>query len=188
MSERTLPEPLKSRNLEGRSRVNRRRDKLRRLLSTHQGLNGFDRIDDIAERLGVTLLTCREDIKALGAVKISSKFNGKLYQWWTLPVWNPSAEHMRYLDKEVVNNTIARKVAEHVIESFIHNDVVFVNCERGAGPLLFEWVTLATWDGMIFVQEQRSSIVIHCRDVEAATNIHHRLMGKDAPDGTPEAD
>lgn len=177
-----LTEVMVKRNLEGKTRVRRRREKLRRLLSTRQGVNGIDRLDELAEILGVSIITCREDVRALGAVKISAKHDGRVYHWWTLPVWNPSAEHMRYIDKEIVDNTIARKVSEHVVEAFVHNNIVFVNCERGAGPLLFEWVTLATWEGMVFVQEQRSSIIIHCTDVAAASAIHHRLLGKDVFD------
>lgn len=156
----------------------KRRSEVRRLLSTHRGVDGFSSATELADTLGVHPQTVREDLRDMGAVRLRERVDGRDVSYWVLPTHNPAADDMRDVEQDLVENTFYRKVADHVTSVITHNNFICLYTERGAGSLLYEWASLLQWDEITFIIEQRHSIVIYCVSIEDAAKVYEGITGR----------
>jgi arginine repressor len=156
----------------------KRRSEVRRLLSTYRGVDGFSSAAELAEALGVHPQTIREDLRDMGAVRLRERLDGRDVSYWTLPTHNPAADDMREVEQDLVENTFYRKVSDHVTSIARYGNILCLYTERGAGSLLYEWVSLLQWNEIVFIIEQRHALMIHCVNDDAAAKVQERITGR----------
>lgn len=160
-----------------------RRARLRRLLNTHTGANGYPTAQAIAEQLDEHEQTVRNDLQAIGAVKIKDTINGKHHAWWIIPAYNPLLPNLRdYMSETALLNEISLKIRAHVLEMFRYKSEIIIKTERSAGPLLADWISLLPWAEILHVSEERNSAVVRCLDPDAAEDVLARLLGEPPED------
>lgn len=178
-----------------------RRAALRRMLHGAYHRDGFRTIDDIRralhERAGIVVSRdiVSVDLRELGAIRVRDEQRPEVV-WWVIPAFNPNVEDLRdQMDPELIEDEIARKLANHAVDLVPLGNEVFVMTEARAGPLMGYWLSWLSWPEIVLVQEQLDSAIIKCVNADAARMVAARLTGDQRyinvdtePDGATDAE
>lgn len=156
-----------------------RRARLRALLNRHSGPDGYSTYDQIATALNVSLPTIRKDCAEMGAVKVADTIDGRTFQWWIIPAYNPNLpDYREHMDETLMLNEISLKIRSHVVDMFLFGNEIIIKTERSAGPLMADWFSLLPWPEILHVSEERHACVIKCIDSEVAEWVRTRITGE----------
>lgn len=161
---------------------------IRRLLSGRYHADGIRNLDHLKETLEATTgisvnrMTLSYDLREMGAIKVRDAERPEV-EWYVLPAFNPNVEDLRAeMDPTLIEAEVAHKFASHVYDMAPINNLIYVMTESRAGPLVAYWLSWLSWDGIIMVQEQLDSAIIHCVNGATASSIASRLIGRSHDD------
>lgn len=156
---------------------------IRRALARRSGAEGVSSYDEMREILSeqgmdVSVPTLKMDFRELGAIKLKDEDQPSI-QWWVIPAYNPALENLReQLDPEMIEQQVALKVVNHVVDAVVIGSAVHLMTETRAGYLVSYWVSWLSWSGIVNVQEQLDGCIIYCADGETASMVRARLLGE----------
>jgi len=157
-----------------------RRARIRRaLVQRSKPENGYRTTQELADELGENYHLIDNDLAIMGAVKVFDIIDGKRYEWWVLPAYNPNLPDQRInMAEETIENEVAIRIMRHVIDVFMLGNEIIMKTERSAGPLVADWVSLLSWPEILHVSEERHSVVVKTIDDEVAEWVLQRLTGE----------
>lgn len=164
---------------------------IRRLLAGRSGVDGISSYEEMRLELAeqgieTSVVTLKQDFKELGAIKLKDEDTPSI-QWWVIPAYNPALENLRdQLPVELIENQVAVKVVNHVIDAVVIGSAIHVMTETRAGYLVAYWISWLPWEGIINVQEQLDGCIVYCADADTASMVRARLLGEETDEPATE--
>lgn len=164
---------------------------IRRILARNSGADGISSYEEMRQVLAdegveTSVVTLKQDFAELGAIKLKDEHTPSI-TWWIIPAYNPALENLRNnLPVELIENQVAVKVVNHVVDAVVIDSAVHIMTETRAGYLVAYWIAWLPWEGIIRVQEQLDGCIVYCADGEVASMVRARLLGEEVPDDPAE--
>lgn len=151
-----------------------------------RSLEHLQRLLESATGIKAHIQTLAQDLREMGAIKVRDAERTTV-EWWVLPAFNPNVENLRSnMDTDLIESEVGHKLATHVYDLAPYGNFVYVMTESRAGPLVAYWLSWLSWEGIIMVQEQLDSAIIHCVNDHTAIQVARRLVGNRAFEGGDE--